>query len=47
MIRRPAMSGIVGFRRPPVPGTAGFMLTFDDFLEGVEVFGSQVMPLLD
>jgi hypothetical protein len=24
MIRRPAMSGIVGFRRPPVPGAAGF-----------------------
>jgi pyrimidine oxygenase len=30
-----------------VPGTAGFMLTFDDFLEGVEVFGSEVMPLLE
>jgi pyrimidine oxygenase len=29
-----------------VPGTGGFMLTFDDFLEGVEVFGSEVMPLL-
>jgi hypothetical protein len=24
MIRRPAMSGIVGFRRSPVPGAAGF-----------------------
>jgi hypothetical protein len=24
MIRRPAMSGVVGFRRPPVPGVAGF-----------------------
>jgi pyrimidine oxygenase len=30
-----------------VPGTAGFMLNFDDFLEGTEVFGSEVMPLLD
>jgi len=29
-----------------VPGTGGFMLTFDDFLEGTEVFGSEVMPLL-
>jgi pyrimidine oxygenase len=29
-----------------VPGTGGFMLHFDDFLEGVEVFGSEVMPLL-
>ena len=29
-----------------VPGTKGFMLNFDDFLEGVEVFGSEVMPLL-
>jgi pyrimidine oxygenase len=29
-----------------VPGTAGFMLNFDDFLEGTEVFGSEVMPLL-
>jgi pyrimidine oxygenase len=30
-----------------VPGTTGFMLNFDDFLEGTEVFGSEVMPLLD
>jgi pyrimidine oxygenase len=29
-----------------VPGTGGFMLNFDDFIEGVEVFGSEVMPLL-
>src|ERR1700761_204636 len=29
-----------------VPGTSGFMLNFDDFTEGVEVFGSEVMPLL-
>jgi pyrimidine oxygenase len=29
-----------------VPGTAGFMLNFDDFLEGTEVFGAEVMPLL-
>jgi pyrimidine oxygenase len=29
-----------------VPGTKGFMLNFDDFLEGVEVFGTEVMPLL-
>ena len=29
-----------------VAGTAGFMLNFDDFTEGVEVFGSEVMPLL-
>ena len=32
MIRRPAMSGIVGFRRPPVPGAAGFRR---EELEGV------------
>jgi pyrimidine oxygenase len=30
-----------------IEGIAGMMLTFDDFLEGVEVFGSEVMPLLD
>lgn len=29
-----------------VPGTAGIMLTFDDFLIGTEVFGTEVMPLL-
>jgi pyrimidine oxygenase len=28
-----------------VPGTAGFMLNFDDFLDGIEIFGPQVMPL--
>jgi pyrimidine oxygenase len=30
-----------------IEGIAGIMLRFDDFLEGVEVFGSEVMPLLD
>jgi pyrimidine oxygenase len=30
-----------------VPGTGGIMLTFDDFLEGTEMFGRDVMPLLD
>jgi pyrimidine oxygenase len=30
-----------------VPGTSGIMLTFDDFLEGIERFGTEVMPLLD
>jgi pyrimidine oxygenase len=30
-----------------VPGTGGMMLIFDDFVEGVERFGSEVMPLLD
>jgi pyrimidine oxygenase len=30
-----------------VPGTAGIMLTFDDFLEGLDRFGTEVMPLLD
>ncbi len=29
-----------------IEGTAGIMLTFDDFVEGVERFGSEVMPLL-
>jgi pyrimidine oxygenase len=32
--------------RSAVPGTAGFMLNFDDFLAGIEVLGSAVMPLL-
>ena len=30
-----------------VPGTGGIMLMFDDFLEGTEMFGRDVMPLLD
>src|SRR5579863_3379877 len=30
-----------------VSGTGGIMLTFDDFLEGTEMFGRDVMPLLD
>lgn len=29
-----------------VPGTGGVMLTFDDFLEGVEKFGKYVQPLM-
>lgn len=29
-----------------VDGTSGVMLTFDDFIEGVERFGAEVMPLL-
>ena len=27
-----------------VPGTAGVLLTFDDFLEGVENFGTRIQP---
>ncbi len=30
-----------------VEGTAGVMLMFDDFVEGVERFGKEVMPLLE
>jgi pyrimidine oxygenase len=30
-----------------VQGSGGIMLIFDDFLEGTEVFGREVMPLLD
>jgi pyrimidine oxygenase len=29
-----------------VPGTGGVMLTFDDFLEGIEKFGQFVQPLM-
>ncbi len=29
-----------------VPGTGGVMLTFDDFLEGIEKFGKYVQPLM-
>lgn len=28
-------------------GTAGIMLTFDDFIEGIDRFAAEVMPLLD
>jgi pyrimidine oxygenase len=30
-----------------VDGTAGIMLSFDDFTEGLERFGTEIMPLLD
>lgn len=29
-----------------VPGTKGIMLTFDDFIEGMKVFGEKVQPLM-
>lgn len=29
-----------------VPGTGGVLLTFDDFLEGVEKFGTRIQPLM-
>ncbi|KAI1376728.1 pyrimidine utilization protein A [Hypoxylon crocopeplum] len=29
-----------------VPGTKGIMITFDDFLEGVENFGQKIQPLM-
>lgn len=29
-----------------VPGTEGVMLTFDDFLEGIEKFGQHIQPLM-
>lgn len=30
-----------------VPGTGGIMLTFDDFIEGIETFGQKVQPLME
>jgi pyrimidine oxygenase len=29
-----------------VPGTKGIMLTFDDFLIGMEQFGQRIQPLM-
>ena len=29
-----------------VPGTKGLMLTFDDFIEGMEMFGTRIQPLM-
>jgi pyrimidine oxygenase len=29
-----------------VPGTKGIMLTFDDFLVGLEQFGTRIQPLM-
>ncbi len=29
-----------------VPGTGGVLLTFDDFIEGVEAFGTRIQPLM-
>jgi pyrimidine oxygenase len=30
-----------------VPGTEGVMLTFDDFVEGIEKFGQRIQPLMN
>jgi pyrimidine oxygenase len=29
-----------------VPGTAGALLTFDDFIKGIEDFGARIQPLM-
>jgi pyrimidine oxygenase len=29
-----------------VPGTDGVLLTFDDFLTGIEAFGERIQPLM-
>jgi len=29
-----------------VPNTGGVLLTFDDFLEGVDAFGERIQPLM-
>jgi pyrimidine oxygenase len=29
-----------------IPGVDGVMLIFDDFVEGMETFGTRVMPLM-
>jgi pyrimidine oxygenase len=29
-----------------IPGLQGVMLTFDDYLEGLEAFGSRIQPLM-
>ena len=31
---------------PTVPGTGGVLLTFDDFIKGVEDFGTRIQPLM-
>ena len=30
-----------------VPGVAGIMLTFDDFLAGMDQFGTRIQPLME
>jgi pyrimidine oxygenase len=29
-----------------VPGVQGVMMTFDDFVEGMETFGTRILPLM-
>ena len=29
-----------------VPGTEGVLLTFDDFVKGIEAFGGRIQPLM-
>jgi pyrimidine oxygenase len=29
-----------------VPNTGGVLLTFDDFVEGIEDFGTRIQPLM-
>ena len=31
---------------PTVPGVQGVMLTFDDFVIGMEQFGTRILPLM-
>jgi pyrimidine oxygenase len=30
-----------------VPGVKGIMLTFDDFIEGMDAFGQRIQPLME
>ena len=30
-----------------VPGTKGIMMTFDDFLDGLDQFGGRIQPLME
>jgi hypothetical protein len=49
---RLASQGVDGFLNPlvvvlaAVPGVRGVMLTFDDFIIGMEQFGTRILPLM-
>lgn len=45
-IASPAYADELEFLSIKVPGTEGVLLTFDDFVQGVEAFGERIQPLM-
>ena len=39
-------SPVCSTKSPRVPGAEGVLLTFDDFLAGIDAFGERIQPLM-